>query len=114
MDRQSLRALAKFCVEQHETFTASAWTDRSGVDGSNLLGAAEYLSLTSWYGHEDALASVASKLRAGLAGRAASNVVDSASEIQLSDFSAMTRYLIALRRIELANYVDNESPDAGS
>ena len=102
MDRQSLKALAEFCVEQHEAFNAPAWTDRNGVDASNLAGAAEYLSLTSWYGHEDALASVASKLRAGVARQAAPD-----DGIPLSDFSVMTRYLIALRRIELADNVDN-------
>ena len=113
MDRQSLTALAEFCVEQHETFSATAWTSRCGIDAMRLAAAAEYLCLTSWYGHEEALASVASKLRASVAGRGGS-AEGPADEIGLAGFSAMTRYLLALRRIELARNVDNGSPNAGS
>lgn len=101
MNRQSLSALAKFCVEQHETFSASAWTTRCGVDAIALAKAAEYLSLTSWYGHEEALASVASHLRADLARRVATNGEETAEDLQLAEFSIATRYLLAQRRIEL-------------
>ena len=111
MDRQSLTALAEFCAEQHEAFSASAWTSRCGIDAMRLAGAAEYLSMTSWYGHAEALASVASKIRASRRG---GSDVEAADDIELADFSAMTRYLLALRRIELARNVDNGSPNAGS
>ena len=52
---------------------------------------AEYLALTSWYGHEEELAEVAARIRAQ-AGR------DAPEQLPLARFSAHTRYLLARRQ----------------
>ncbi|HXZ94251.1 MAG TPA: hypothetical protein VEG36_15350 [Burkholderiales bacterium] len=82
--------LERFCAEQYYAFDAHAWLERAAADGARVAAVAEYLSGTSWFGHEDELASIAAAIRAG--GRA------QAGDLSLVRLSARTRYLVAQRK----------------
>jgi len=60
MNEQESIALAQFCADQYYAFDARAWLRRSKYDRNASTVAAMYLSMTSWYGHEDELGRVAS------------------------------------------------------
>ena len=91
MDHDALAAIEEFCAAQYFAFDADAWLARAERDGPRVAAAAEYLCLTSWYGHEDELAAVAARIRE-LVGR------DDPVPIPLARFSARTRYLLAQRQ----------------
>jgi len=82
--------LERFCAEQYYSFDERAWLARACADGARVAAVAEYLSGTSWFGHEDELASIAAAIRAG--GRA------QAGDLSLVRLSARTRYLVAQRK----------------
>lgn len=95
MDSEPQSGIEEFCAAQYYAFDAGAWLARAASDGLRVAAAAEYLSLTSWYGHEEELASVAAHIRATLATGAAAG-------IPLAHFSARTRYLLAQRQSRAA------------
>lgn len=55
MDRRATELLAQFCIAQRNHFDPHEWYVRFELDGAAVALAAKYLSMTSWYGHEDAL-----------------------------------------------------------
>ncbi len=91
LNPDSLSGMEHFCAEQYYAFDADAWLARAASDGLRVAIAAEYLSKTSWYGYEEELESIASRVRAivGPGGVAARG---------LGHFSARTRYLLAQRK----------------
>jgi hypothetical protein len=91
MDHDALPGIEEFCAAQYYAFDAGAWIARAQRDGLRVAAAAEYLALTSWYGHEEELAEVAARIRAQ-AGR------DAPEQLPLARFSARTRYLLARRQ----------------
>ena len=91
MEHDALPGIEEFCAAQYYAFDAAAWLARAQRDGAHVAAAAEYLALTSWYGHEDELAAVAARIRE-LVGR------DDPVPIPLARFSARTRYLLAQRQ----------------
>jgi hypothetical protein len=84
-------AIEEFCAAQYYAFDAEAWLERARRDGPRVAAAAEYLALTSWYGHEEALMNVAARIR-DLLGRG------EGSPLSLARFSGRTRYLLARRQ----------------
>ena len=90
MDHDALSGIEEFCAAQYYAFDAGAWLARAQRDGAHVAAAAEYLALTSWYGHEDELAAVARRIR--------ELVGDNQAPIALARFSARTRYLLAQRQ----------------
>lgn len=91
MDHDALSGIEEFCAAQYYAFDAGAWVARAQRDGLRLAAAAEYLALTSWYGHEQELAEVAARIRAQV-GR------EDPERLPLARFSARTRYLLARRQ----------------
>lgn len=91
MDHDAHPGIEEFCAAQYYAFDAGAWIARAQRDGLRVAAAAEYLALTSWYGHEDELADVAARIRAQI-GR------DAPEQFALARFSARTRYLLAQRQ----------------
>lgn len=89
------RAMAEFCAEQRDAFDARAWLSCSAANRVAVAATAKYLSMTSWYGYADELERIAEELsmRGGHCGPEAL-----CGCLDLADFSAMTRYQIALRR----------------
>ena len=51
--------LAKFCIEQSLAFDAHDWLLLTEFDERKVGLAAKYLSMTSWYGHEEDLEAIA-------------------------------------------------------
>lgn len=62
MDKSQIQVLAHFCVEQNEHFNPHDWLQFGEVDEQTVALVAKYLSMTSWYGHEDDLAAIADRL----------------------------------------------------
>ena len=91
MDHDAHSGIEEFCAAQYYAFDAGAWIARAQRDGLRVAAAAEYLALTSWYGHEEELADIAARIRAQ-AGR------DHPAELSLARFSARTRFLLAQRQ----------------
>jgi len=84
--------IERFCADQYYSFDGRAWLERAAADGARVAAVAEYLSGTSWFGHEDELVSVAAEIRAGSGGPA------QAGELSLVRVSSRTRYLVAQRK----------------
>lgn len=61
MDRTTTDSLAKFCAAQRSHFERDDWLAWSDINGSALALAAKYLSMTSWYGHEEELEEIAKR-----------------------------------------------------
>lgn len=64
MDRRTTDALAKFCIDQHCCFNSHDWLFLDDIDKKAVALAAKYLSMTSWFGHEDALEEIAERIHA--------------------------------------------------
>ncbi|MBP9217984.1 MAG: hypothetical protein KBD39_05765 [Sterolibacterium sp.] len=62
MDRPTTHCLAKFCVDQSHCFEAQDWLHLDSIDPKSVALAARYLSMTSWYGHEEILADIADRI----------------------------------------------------
>lgn len=99
MDRHSLGALAQFCASQQRTFDARAWLSQGTADPTAFAVAAKYLSMTSWYGHEEELERVATQLCPALAVREGFDRELRTSGLDLQYFSSSIRYRIGLRDI---------------
>jgi len=91
MDHDALSGIEEFCAAQYYSFDTEAWLERAQREGLRVAAAAEYLALTSWYGHEAALEDVAARIRARL-GRG------DGDRLALARFSGRTRYLLARRQ----------------
>jgi len=64
MDRRTTDMLAKFCIDQSCCFNSPDWLFLDGIDPKAVALAAKYLSMTSWYGHEEALAEIVERIHA--------------------------------------------------
>ena len=100
MDKSSLDGLARFCASQQEKFDQCAWLSQGAADPTAYAVAAKYLSMTSWYGYEEPLESVATQLWPALAVRNASDRELRSIGLDLGSLSASIRFRIALRSIE--------------
>jgi hypothetical protein len=59
MDEPAHESLAQFCADQFRTFDAAAWADKCLTDRRAIAVTATYLSMTSWYGHQEELERIA-------------------------------------------------------
>ena len=103
VDQRTLDSLARFCADQRRAFDARAWLGQATVDGRVMAVAAKFLSMTSWYGHEEELTNICEQLHAGVATREWFDREAEAIGFDLSHFSATTRYRVALWQIEPGN-----------
>jgi hypothetical protein len=99
MDQPVLDSLARFCAEQRQAFTPEAWRRRGGADGRTIAVVAKYLSMTSWYGHEDELMHIASEIDPAVSDDAGFNMESQAIGFDLQHFSASVRYRLALHKV---------------
>jgi hypothetical protein len=92
--------LAEFCAAQRDQFDPDAWYARADTDSAlTIVRTAHYLSMTSWYGHEDALCKIAADLIARIEKVDALDLNRHPPGFDLAALSARTRYLIAQQRI---------------
>lgn len=57
-------SLAQFCIAQRDAFNRDDWYARFNIDSRAVALAAKYLSMTSWYGHEEELEQIAVAMNA--------------------------------------------------
>jgi hypothetical protein len=103
MDRQALGSLAHFCASQQERFDPRAWIRQGAADPKAYAVAAKYLSMTSWFGHEEDLERIAMALCPTLAVREGFDRELRSTGLDLQYFSSAIRYRIALRGAETAH-----------
>jgi hypothetical protein len=99
MEQPVLDSLASFCAEQRQTFESSAWLTHGDADRRTLAVIAKYLSMTSWYGHEDELVNIASEIHPAIADEAGFHLESQAIGFDLKHFSSRVRYRIALSKV---------------
>ena len=102
MNSQAYESIAQFCVEQHGRFDPYAWKRRSVADRKLVAVTAKYLSMTSWFGHEDHLERIAVDIDAGLADDREFNKELGSIGLDLALFSASVRGGIASRKAPAA------------
>ncbi len=98
MDEPAIEDLAQFCADQFSPFDSAAWLIRSGVDGKATAVAAKYLSMTSWYGHEEELERIASRSDACIKSISGFHKEAKAIGLNLTSLSTSVRRKIALRQ----------------
>lgn len=98
MNQRTLDSLARFCVDQRQAFESHAWLNCNDADRRTIAIVAKYLSMTSWYGHEDELVNIASVIDPELSNDIAFDDEASAIGFDLTHFSTTVRYHIALQR----------------
>jgi hypothetical protein len=103
MSKQEANALAQFCADQYYAFDAKMWRQRNTEDSNASAVAAMYLAMTSWYGHEEQLESIAAESRSIHANGADFQRAAQSNGLDLANFSASVRYAIALKRINGAS-----------
>lgn len=93
MKRQELNALTSFCAAQRDHFLMDDWTARKAeaLDDRVLAFMAKYLSMTSWFGHEDELASVAEAIYPGISAEDAFARLQCELDLDLADMSTTLR-----------------------
>ena len=99
MNEQESIALAQFCADQYYAFDARAWLRRSKYDRNASAVAAMYLSMTAWYGHEDALARIAADALALNSGSEEFHRSAQAGAFKPEIFAKMVRSEIAARQV---------------
>jgi hypothetical protein len=98
MNSQAYESIAQFCVEQHTRFDPQAWRRRGAADRKLVAVTAKYLSMTSWFGHEDQLERIAVDIDAGVADSSEFNRELGAIGLDLARFSTSVRSGIAARK----------------
>ncbi len=102
MERHTLDTLTRFCAGQQEAFDRRAWLLHAAIDAKAIAVAAKYLSMTSWYGHEEDLERVAIELDSGVAMRDGFEREARAVGFDITHFSTAIRYEIGRRRMQRA------------
>ena len=98
MNTQAYESIAQFCVEQYGRFDPQAWKRRGAADRKLVAVAAKYLSMTSWFGHEDQLEQIAVDIDSALADDSQFNRELGSIGLDLALFSASVRCGIASRK----------------
>ena len=98
MDDRAFQSLAQFCTDQFVAFEANAWIGSSLIDRNTIAVTAKYLSLTSWYGHEDELERIAVGTYAPILTVSQLHRETQAVGLDLTRLSARLRHKIALRK----------------
>lgn len=96
MDRHGTESLAQFCIAQRNAFDREQWLARREQDGKALALAAKYLSMTSWYGHEAELESIAIEVYGSVGDSLFSE--SKSMEFDLPHFSTTVRMGVAQLR----------------
>ncbi len=98
MDEPAFESLAQFCADQFIPFDPDAWTGKGAIDGRALAVTAKYLSMTSWYGHEEELERIAARSGANIMNVSGFHREAQAIGLDLSNLSARVRHRIAMQR----------------
>jgi len=106
MDKHDLELLTQFCTDQRANFDPKAWEPGTrSIDSRLLAVTAQYLSMTSWYGHEIELELIAEALLPGISDKRRFNGEMKDLAVDIPYLSATVRYRSEMRRI-----VDGTAP----
>lgn len=111
MNKRAADALAEFCIAQRSTFNLHDWLARGDADGKAVAIVAKYLSMTSWYGHAEALEQIAVMLNASYESSEWLHRESRAIDFDLPNFSAKVRFGIV--RLQMQQMSRHENPDIG-
>jgi len=98
MDEPAFQTLTQFCADQFSTFDSDAWTGTSPIDRRAIAVTAKYLSMTSWYGHEDELERIAVGINVPILNVSQLHCETQAIGLDLKTLSVKLRHKIALRQ----------------
>ena len=98
MNTLAYESIAQFCIEQHTRFDSQAWRRRGAADTKLIAVAAKYLSMTSWFGHEEQLEKIAVDIDASVADDQRFHDELGSIGLDLALFSASVRGGIATRK----------------
>ncbi len=98
MNQPALDSLARFCADQRQAFHTDAWLKCSDADRRTIAIVAKYLSMTSWYGHEEELVNIASEIDPDVSNDIGFDGEAKDIGFDLTHFSTKVRYRIALQR----------------
>lgn len=90
--RRTLDGLAVFCAVQRSRFDPAAWMRRGAADGRRVAFAAQYLSMTSWYGHEAELEVIAKNIYPDINNFGTFMQEMQAMDIELAPLSSSIRF----------------------
>ncbi|TRZ90841.1 MAG: hypothetical protein D4R84_15505 [Rhodocyclaceae bacterium] len=86
MDEFDFESLTQFCAEQFSSFDRSVWIENCPVDRRVIAVTATYLSMTSWYGREEELESIAIEIDAPILNFSRFYLEAKAIGLDLEDF----------------------------
>ena len=98
MDQIAFAALCQFCADQARAFDPGAWRVQPAIDGKVLSLVAKYLSLTSWYGHEQELEQILNAADLSLQSDSDFHIAARSAGLDLSLLSAGVRHRIATQQ----------------
>ena len=98
MDERTFQSLTQFCADQFSVFDACAWGETCVIDRRAIAVTAKYLSMTSWYGHEEELECISVGVDAPILSASQLHRETQAIGLDLKTLSAKLRHKIALRQ----------------
>lgn len=98
MKKNDLEVLVLFCADQRSAFSFKRWLAGNPIDARLLGVTARYLSMTSWYGHDLELESIAEALLPGISDRLRFYTEVHDLRIDIPYLSATIRYQSEQRR----------------
>jgi hypothetical protein len=98
MDERAFQSLTQFCADQFSVFDACAWGEKCAIDRRAITVTAKYLSMTSWYGHEEELERISVGVDAPILNVSQLHRETQAIGLDLKTLSARLRHKIALRQ----------------
>ena len=99
MEMLDLELLTQFCTNQRSEFNRDRWLVGNPLDSRLLAVIANYLSMTSWYGHEVELELIAEDLLPGISDKRCFNKELRELAPDISYLSATIRYRTEMRRV---------------
>jgi hypothetical protein len=92
-------SLVQFCIAQSDEFNPDDWDVQFAMNQKALALAAKYLSMTSWYGHEEELERIVAATQDVVESSFGLHRESQAIGFDLPYFSYMVRFGIAQARI---------------
>jgi len=100
MDKFTTESLAQFCIAQSNAFDPDDWYVQLAINPEAVTLVARYLSMTSWYGHEEELEQIVAAMHASAGDSHTLQRESRAIGFDLPHFSYTVRIGITRTRIE--------------
>jgi hypothetical protein len=104
MDNHTTVSLAQFCIAQHIAFNSNDWYVRFDTDGEAVALAVKHLLMTSWYGHEEELKCIDSRINVVVSNRNSLYLESIMIGFDLPHFSSKVHHEITQTLIDQETY----------